>query len=95
MDSKLLRKAREAADCMDAVVADIQAKPDLPPTDWAPRIIAALGGDAEVFWVLDEKPGLFNGYNRYHPYLRQVRNSPLYGPRMFDSFRAAGRGGER
>ena len=87
MDAKLLRKAREAADRMDAVVADIQAKPDLPPTDWAPRLIDALQGDADVFWVLDEKPGLLNGYNRYHRYLRQVRNSPLYGPRMFASFK--------
>lgn len=89
-DPKLMRKARAAADRIDPVVQEIRENPALPPETWATKIIDALQGDSDVFWILDEKPGLFDGYNRYMPWLRQIRNSPKFGPQMFASFKARG-----
>lgn len=42
-----------------------------------------------VFWILDNgymKMHDYNG-NRWHAVLRQVRNDPTYGTRLFEGFR--------
>lgn len=56
------------------------------------QMIDAIGGSSDIFMMLDERPGYFDGYGRpgapgYHSRLRQIRNSPIYGPRMFATFR--------
>ena len=58
----------------------------------APAIIKAIEGNGEAFILLDSKPGYFHGYsgqNAYHSMLRNIRNSPLYGPAMFKTFRTS------
>lgn len=84
--SPALRKKARAVSERLAVIQNC----NLPFEEAAPLVIDALQGDSDVFWVLDECPGYFAGYsgpNAYHSTLRQVRNSPLYGPQMFASFR--------
>lgn len=88
--AKLQVKATEAATRLGAYVVTLG--PGADPAVWAPKVIELVGGDADVFWMLDEKPGLFGGYqgapgNGYGSWLRQVRNSPVYGPQLFESFR--------
>lgn len=56
----------------------------------APAVISALEGNGDAFTLLDNKPGYFCGYSgpgAYHSLLRNVRNSPVYGPALFASFR--------
>lgn len=66
--------------------ADIDLEAEAPP------VIAALERDFSVFLALDERPGRYDGYGRpgragYHSLLRTIRNSPVWGPRMFATFR--------
>lgn len=56
----------------------------------APKVIAALNGNGSAFWALDEQPGSYGGYDTpdgYAGLLRRVRNSPVWGPRMFATFK--------
>ena len=54
----------------------------------APNLIAALKGDGVVFQYLDEKPGFFPAFNRErHSVMHEVRNSPVWGQKLFESFR--------
>jgi len=51
---------------------------------FAPTVIALMRGIGDVWRTLDEKPGLFSrAYNDRFYMLRQVRNSPVYGPQLF------------
>ena len=64
-----------------------------PLADLLEEILAALEGNADAFQLLDEKPSWFGGYSgprAYHSMLRTVRNSPLFGPQLFASFRHGG-----
>lgn len=40
-----------------------------------------------AFWLMDEKPGMWPNWNKWHPHLRQLRNSPTYGDKLFETFR--------
>jgi hypothetical protein len=54
-------------------------------------VMEALEGRGDVFQQLDDRPGYFHGNGSgptaYHCLLRNVRNSPIYGPKLFASFR--------
>ena len=54
----------------------------------AQGIIDAFKGRGDVFWALDERPFRYDGYKAggYHSYLRIIRNSPTWGPKLFASF---------
>lgn len=56
----------------------------------APAIIQALEGNGDAFMLLDSRPGYFDGYSgprAYHSMLRNIRNSPAFGPALFATFR--------
>ena len=79
--------AWKVAERLAAICRDIG---DAPIDTWAPKIIDAMQGEGDVFMLLDERPGYFHGYsgpNAYHSWLRTVRNSPVWGPRLFASMR--------
>jgi hypothetical protein len=59
------------------------------PNAFAQSAIDALGGRSDVFWALDTHPGSYDGYKvgGYHSYLRIIRNSPIWGPKLFASFK--------
>lgn len=86
-----MRRAYGRAEDLNRLVRNMPAG----DVDWAtlaPRIISTLAGDGDAFRLLDERPGHFDGYSRgerrgYHSFLRIVRNSPVYGPQLFQSFR--------
>ena len=40
-----------------------------------------------VFWLMDNEPRRFADYMVWHPRLRSVRNSPVYGEKLFELFR--------
>lgn len=54
----------------------------------AQGIIDAFKGRGDVFWALDGRPLRYDGYKAggYHSYLRSIRNSPTWGPKLFASF---------
>lgn len=86
-----MRRAYGRAQDLNALVAALPPG----PVDYAavaPQVIAALAGDGDAFILLDDRPGHFDGYGRgdrpgYHCVLRNIRNSPIYGPQLFKSFR--------
>ena len=57
-----------------------------------PKIFASLpyapADRASIFTELDERPGQFGGdYFQWHAPLRQTRNHPEHGPRLFEALR--------
>lgn len=49
------------------------------------RIFAGVKHAADIFWMLDERPGHF-GMGPWHARLRSVRNNPNEGKQLFKGF---------
>ncbi len=66
----------------------IAALPQMDSIDqFGPIILQIMHGcDYRIWHLLDEKPGLFGYMNDRFYMLRQVRNSPDWGRRMFEGF---------
>lgn len=74
----------------DALKRVIAAVPDTnePPADWPERIITALQGMGDLAWqMLDERDG-YRDLPQHFPLIRQLRNSPEHGPRLFKAVTA-------
>lgn len=75
-DRELAAVRRRAHEIRDAIAA-------LPydPASWPAVVAVFRPGDFDAFQMLDEKPGLFDGYpnGHWHALLRQVRNQPALG----------------
>ena len=92
-----MAKASKKARSIEMQAYDIAEKlMELPCEEdiesFGPKIIAIMKGvDRGVFWMLDERPGLFNylkgrdGHERFYM-LRRVRNSEM-GREMFKGFK--------
>lgn len=42
----------------------------------------------DAFWLMDNEPGRWSNRDKWHPYLRSVRNTPVYGEQLFETFRS-------
>lgn len=73
-----------------AKLADLISTSDKSP-ETIIRIFAAVDAKpselCDAFWLLDNEPGRFYQRDQWHPYLRQVRNSPKFGEQLFALFR--------
>jgi hypothetical protein len=78
-------KVEYAAELIARKIAKLDKMDDIHT--FAPIILKIMRGvDYNVWHVLDEKPGLFGYMDDRFYMLRQVRNSQVYGRRMFESF---------
>lgn len=81
-----LERKRSAAQAAAMTIENLEDTDDFGVM--ATKIIAAIGGDGDVFWVLDERPRhYFDATKNGHSRLRSVRNSPTWGPALYESFR--------
>lgn len=86
LENKRHDLAREVSEAIQALPADAAFA-------GVPAIFAALPVDPHerysVFQLLDEKPGLFHGYNTqsWSSRLRSCRNSPTLGKQLFAAFK--------
>lgn len=88
-DTKVFTAAREIVLRLNAAGYELQevidAFTDVPLT---PKTNASKAVLADAFWVLDNEPGRFSGYTTdWHAKLRNCRNTPEFGKRLFALWR--------
>jgi len=82
-DSKWIALAAAHAKAREIAALDKMESIDT----FGPVILDIMAGvDYQVWHILDEQPGLFGYMDERFYMLRQVRNSPDWGRRMFDGF---------
>ena len=83
-DTRVFKFARTMAAAIAALPSDA-AGPAAVLQLW----IDAAGSAAvkcDAFWVMDNEPGRFADYTRWHPRLRSLRNTPIHGRQLFALF---------
>lgn len=76
------RAVRLAAHAIAVKITELDQMDDIE--QFAPIILDIMQDVPHAVWVvLDEQPGLFNYMDDRFYMLRQVRNSPKYGRRLF------------